>query len=161
MKTLEWTATDKSTWPHGPWQSEPDKRQWTDLQTNYPCLIVRNHFGALCGYVGVTLTHPTYGHCYKDNIITNISVHGGVTYTGPCQKSNAVSNEKLICHIPDADEPDNIWWIGFDCAHYSDFLPNYPSNYMFLPLNHETYRNIDFVTHECESLAKQLKQLEP
>ena len=62
MKTLEYNFVDKSTWGPGPWQDEPDKRQWLDqfirriqLLSNItipsmslPCLIVRHdsvHYG--------------------------------------------------------------------------------------------------------------------
>ena len=51
----EYTTIDKSTWGPGPWQSEPDKLQWVDKETQFDCLIVRNgEIGNLCGYVGTT-----------------------------------------------------------------------------------------------------------
>lgn len=118
---------DKSLWERGPWDAEPDKAQWSDEDTGYPCLILRGPSGALCGYVGVSNDHPAYGlnynGCTQDdfdkewaarmalmrenhtkglhpsewdygnierspivkpwgNFILNISVHGGLTYSG-------------------------------------------------------------------------------
>lgn len=60
MKTLEYRTLDKSEWGAGPWHSEPDKMQWRDEATGLPCLMVRNHGGAWCGYVGVAKGHPFY-----------------------------------------------------------------------------------------------------
>lgn len=61
METREYRTVDKSAWGPGPWQDEPDKRQWQDEATGLPCLIVRNPAGALCGYVGVSKEHPAFG----------------------------------------------------------------------------------------------------
>lgn len=57
---------DKASWGPGPWHDEPDKIQWVDEETGLDCLIVRNHGGALCGYVGVPDGHPAYGVGYSD-----------------------------------------------------------------------------------------------
>jgi hypothetical protein len=64
--TIEYRTTDKTEWGAGPWQDEPDKRQWTDAVTGLPCLIVRGPIGALCGYVGVSSDHPLHGREYDD-----------------------------------------------------------------------------------------------
>lgn len=56
---------DKSQWGDGPWQLEPDRKQWRDEATGLPCLIVRHpSMGQLCGYVGVYPGHPAYGLNY-------------------------------------------------------------------------------------------------
>lgn len=57
MQTREWKTKDKSEWPRGQWDDEPDKMQWLDEATGRPCLIVRNSFGGLCGYMGVDKSH--------------------------------------------------------------------------------------------------------
>ena len=46
METIDYRTVDKTTWGAGPWQDEPDKKQWRD-ETGFPCLIVRNNGGAL------------------------------------------------------------------------------------------------------------------
>jgi len=60
MKTIEYKYIDKSDWAPGEWKNEPDKIQWLDKETKYPCLIVRGSVGALCGYVGINKKHPFY-----------------------------------------------------------------------------------------------------
>ena len=47
-----------------PWLTEPDRLEWT--HEGYPCLAVRNSFGAWCGYVGVPEGHPWYERCEAD-----------------------------------------------------------------------------------------------
>ncbi len=54
---------DKTSWPRGEWDSEPDKVIWYD-ETKFPCLILRGPVGALNGYVGVMPYHPAYGISY-------------------------------------------------------------------------------------------------
>lgn len=69
MQRIEYHTADKSTWGEGPWQDEPDKVQWQDEETGYPCLIVRNpHMGFLCGYVGVPPGHPAHGLSYDGEL---------------------------------------------------------------------------------------------
>jgi hypothetical protein len=38
MDTIEYRTIDKSQWGPGPWQDEPDKKQWQDEATGLPCL---------------------------------------------------------------------------------------------------------------------------
>jgi hypothetical protein len=98
----------------GPWCSEYDKKQWIDPKTGLPCLVVRNDMGALCGYVGVPRGHPWYEKGY-DSIDPYPSVHGGLTYASRCYGK--------ICHEVEPGEPDDVWWLGFDCAHAGDVTP--------------------------------------
>lgn len=100
MKRIEYRTTDKSMWGDGPWQNEPDKIQWQNKDTGYPCLIVRNSdsIGALCGYVGVPKGHPLYGVDYSQCPVncgdtwcehrpeSRFDVHGGLTFAGSCAK---------------------------------------------------------------------------
>ena len=113
METLEYRTQDKSQWGDGDWQQEPDKKQWQDKETGYPCLVVRNRMGALCGYVGVPKGHPHFEHDYEK---PSVEVHGGLTFADTCQPNADESSH--ICHkVGD----DHVWWFGFDCAHYGDF----------------------------------------
>lgn len=147
VKTFTWI--DKSTWGEGDWQNEVDKCQWTDEATGLPCLIVRNHYGALCGYVGVTEGHPFFDISYEQTE-NYLNVHGGITFTGFCQKDNI---EHGICHIPDPGQSDRVFWFGFDCAHYYDLTPA-----ARLPTwGQQTYRDIEYVQDQVRSLALQLK----
>ena len=56
----------------------------------------------------------------------------------------------LICHVPEPGRPANVWWFGFDCAHYRDVTPAYACE--------GQYRDIDYVTREVASLARQLAE---
>ena len=147
MKTLEWNTIDKSGWPRGEWDNEPDKKQWQDQETSLPCLIVRGHLGALCGYVGVSTSHPWYGTAYDDQAST-LDIHGGLTFADQCYETTDES--KHVCHTPGENEPNNVWWFGFDCGHYLDLHPRLPA------LDWGQYRNVAYVESECASLAKQL-----
>lgn len=156
MQTREWTTINKSSWRDGPWKSEPDKMQWTDEATGYPCLIKRSPIGALCGYVGIEETHPAFGQGYDD---VDTDVHGGLTFANRYQEGPIEDQPKLICHIPDAGEPHNIWWLGFDCAHTNDLTPRFlPDEEIFTVRG--IYRDVSFVKNECQRLAKQLKAME-
>ena len=148
MKDMVWHYRDKSKWVKGPWTEEPDKMQFTDVETGYPCLIVRNFSGSLCGYVGVPSEHPDYGHHYND---VDVDVHGDLTFADFCQPGN---KEHGICHIVEPGEDDNVWWLGFDCAHYLDLSPDLPS----ITLLNGEYRTIRYVQAECAKLARQLKE---
>lgn len=149
MKNQEWYDVDKTTWPVGPWQDEPDKIQWTDEATKLPCLIVRNGSGALCGYVGVDETHPYFQVPYDD---ADVAVHGGLTYAGLCQENGKV------CHIVEDGENDKVWWLGFDCAHWNDFSP-VVAQYITWDRNYTQYKDVQYVTNEVTNLAKQLSEV--
>lgn len=140
---------DRRGWRAGPWDSEPDKLQWVDETTGLDCLIVRNHCGALCGYVGIQEGHPWYGKGYED---VTVEAHGGLTYAEKCAGH--------ICHVPEPGRPDNVWWLGFDCIHAGDFAPGLHRNVARRSLGDlggfdGEYRDVVYVRGECESLAKQ------
>lgn len=155
METREYRNIDKSAWGEGPWQSEPDKRQWQDEATGLPCLIVRQpHGGNLCGYVGVPPGSPLHGQDYE---VTNVDVHGGLTFAEGC--GHGEDESRGICHVPGVGEPDAVWWFGFDCAHVWDRRPG-DMRFPDLVLANEVYRTFEYVEHECRRLAEQLAAAE-
>lgn len=211
MQSIEYHTVDKSEWGDGPWQQEPDKKQWQDKATGLPCLIVRGPSGALCGYVGVSRRHPAYGKSYDD---VDVRVHGGLTFANTCAeeptrekweqwraaafarrqeaeqyprgdcarllRDRAVelqdydafvrwSEAAKICHKVEAREDDNVWWLGFDCAHAGDISPAFDHLTKLSQLKTamvtdsrwpaDEYRDMAYVTRECEDLAKQLVEL--
>lgn len=150
---------DRSKWYPGNWDNEPDRREWRDETTGYPCLIRRGSLGAWCGYVAVPPGHPMHGKDYND---CPVEVHGGLTFAEFCSPSE---DETAICHTPEPGEPDNVFWFGFDCAHWRDLAPGQLAfhremNIEALPTLGETYRTLDYVVRETEALAAQLKALE-
>lgn len=147
MNTNEYKI-DKTRFVRGQWDNEPDRAEWKTA-AGLPALIIRNRMGALCGYVAVLPGHPAHGKGYSE-IDGDIDVHGGLTYAEGCSGN--------ICHVPAPGEPDDVWWLGFDCGHAFDYTPALdtqklgPGDYR----RDETYRDIAYVKAECESLARQL-----
>lgn len=174
--TEEYSTVDKSEWGEGLWTSEPDKAVWIDEETGLDCLIVRNRMGALCGYVGVPKGHPAHGAEYDNVRLTDDEypdVHGGLTFSGACQP--VTDHSTGICHIPQEGRPDNVWWLGFDCAHSMDIVPSMVASnrkryeeakaigdaegmrlWSSLTDWDEQYRTVEYVVCEVERLARQL-----
>jgi hypothetical protein len=151
--TIEYhSVVDKADWSRGPWDNEPDKKQWKDDATALPCLIVRGPSGALCGYVGVPTGHPWHGKDY-DNC--DADCHGGLTYAAGC--SHHADPAQGICHIPGANEPDDVWWFGFDCAHSGDLTSMSSPEYIRERYQRrgDVYRDAAYVERECAKLARQ------
>jgi len=138
--------------PEGPWSDEPSKMQWVDRATGMPCLIVRNHLGALCGYAGVAPGHPLHGFNYDD---ADLDVHGGLTYADRCQPTTDEAHG--ICHVPEPGTPHDVWWFGFDCAHSGDAVPGMPN--LSRELDNGEYRDVGYVADQVTSLAAQLHKV--
>lgn len=101
----------KSEWGDGPWQTEPDREEWRH-ESGLPLLVVRGPHGAWCGYVGVPPGHPWHG---REPFDLGVEVHGGLNYAGVCSLN--------VCHHPQPGEPADVWWLGFDCSHAFDMMP--------------------------------------
>lgn len=160
MRTIEYTyrEADKAEWGEGPWHNEPDKIQWQDEATGLPCLVVRNRFGAWCGYAGVEEGHPLFGvpynECESRPELDGIYIHGGLTFSDFCVEDG---KEHGICHLVEPGENDRVWWFGFDCGHSSDLVPrimNFDKKYG-LP-THGTYKTVEFARAETRDLAAAL-----
>jgi len=93
--------------------------------------------GQLNGYVRLPKGHKFYGKGYDD---IPIECHGGLTFTGDL-------------------ENDGDFYIGFDTAHYMDYMPFMQ---MFLKREdrgdnpNEHYKDINYVRNECKSIVDQL-----
>lgn len=174
MEELSFTTVDKSSWPSGPWNEEPDKLQFMTA-AGLPGLIVRGPIGALCGYIGVAEPHPLFGvdyngcpkycggdryalegemQCNDESPESLFTVHGGLTFSDFCQPGE---ERRGICHVPDvsAGEPERVWWFGFDCAHCGDVTPKHDFNFDVFAV----YRDLAYVRREVESLAAQLAKV--
>lgn len=160
---------EREEWAPGPWQDEPDLVEWRDATTGYPCLVVRAmHTGALCGYVGLPPGHPLHGKTYNAPECEALEAHGGLTFADACHEGG------LICHVPQPGEPDDVWWLGFDCAHAYDLTPAIDAvtkraqgqsisdtlNAIEPMWMRTTYKPLAFVQAEVTGLAAQLKALE-
>lgn len=164
-----WTHMDKAGWGDGPWNTEPDKMQWVDPVTDLDCLIVRNHHGSLCGYVGCPPSHPWHGLDSFDDL-WDINVHGGLTFSGACDEDAPEGHG--ICHVPEPGRPGDVWWLGFDCGHAWDVLPGMDAFWRArgeLPLRErhpglfmgETYKSVPYVVEEVLRLALQVRARYP
>ena len=137
-------VADRTGWPAGPWDGEPDDVRWRDEASGLPCIALRHpRRGHWCGYVGIPAGHPSHGKDWSD-VDEHYSVHGGLTYSGACD------SEFGVCHVPEPGETDDFWWFGFDCAHWRDLAPAVGD-----PLDEE-YRSIGYVRRQCSGLAAQL-----
>jgi hypothetical protein len=155
MKEMSWDNINKSGWPDGPWKFEKDKIQFEDEATGLPCLIVRNPGGALCGYVGITEGHPLFGRDYNEPDFPTLDVHGGLTFSDFCADSE--DETRHICHLPEPGEPHRVYWLGFDCNHWDDYMPAYEKLSAILD---GEYRNVAYVQAECAKLAEGLIHLQ-
>lgn len=145
MKTEKFDKSHfRSPMIDGPWNDEPDKANWVDESTGLDCMIVRNPFGALCGYVGVDSSHRFFGEDYDKHY--DLECHGGLTYSEDCQEGG------VVCHVPEPGRPEKIWWFGFDCLHVDDFAPCD----IGMCLNTATYKTFEYVKAQVTSLAGQI-----
>ncbi len=153
-------------WGEGPWNNEEDHAVWIDDATNLDCMINRGPAGALCGYVGVGPDHPLHGKQYCTAETDHLDVHGSLTYSDACQEGGD------ICHVPAEGREHDIWWFGFDCAHFGDVCPRMDADLREMraripempsplgdygPLGQATYKDWAYVVNEVHSLARQLK----
>lgn len=149
---------DRSRWPAGPWNDEPDRADWKDEATGLDCLALRAPTGHWCGYVAVPEGHPLFGRSYGDSYAEgadghygptpgphadDLRVHGGITYGDRCHGA--------ICHVADEGAPP-VWWLGFDCNHYGD---QGPVGFRIGGV----YRDLTYVREQCTALAAQLGAL--
>lgn len=140
---------DKSKWGEGAWSNEPDKITWIDNTTNLPCLILRNNFGAWCGYVGISSGHPCFEVPHsKVRLVTNREL----TFSSFAW----IYDVGGVSHPTEKDE-NTYWWLGFSCSDYEkDLLPKMPSN----PYCNPTYKTVEYVMEEVTKLANQLRVME-
>lgn len=147
---------DRTKWGPGPWENEPDRAEWRTA-AGLPGLAVRGPYGNWCGYAAVAPGHPAHGAAFGK---LDINAHGGLTYGQACQGE--------ICHVPTPGEPDDVWWLGFDCGHAGDVMPGMnalmratgcTASLEFMGEPHAHYRTLEYVRAEVEDLAAQLVAL--
>lgn len=145
-------VVDKSTWGDGAWQTEPDR--WEGRHKGVALLAHRNSPGGnWCGYAAVPPGHPWHGKGYD---AVEADVHGGLTYSDACQGH--------ICHVPRPGEPDDVWWLGFDCHHGGDMAPGMEASMRLCSFGLDfdrmfagnVYRDLAYVQRECRRLARQI-----
>lgn len=144
---------NREDWESGPWDGEPDYKYW--MNHGLDCVIVRNGFGSWCGYVGVGSGHPCYQEYYQDIGNHGIHAHGGITYADS-------SIDDPVRAIPIAGKV--VWWIGFSCNSLRDVSPGFlkfPGLPPMPPIPGQSYKTVQYITDETNSLAEQLRALQP
>ena len=101
------------------------------------------------GYVGLPKWHPWFNIHYND---IYVDVHGGLTFS-EFNKDYPVEN-------------DNLWWLGFDCAHCNDApdineVENPEVRAIHLSFPREgIIRTLEYCIEQCELMSQQLKEVE-
>lgn len=108
---------------------EGNRREF--IYRNYQCLILRTTaLGSLCGYIALPPEHHLFGQ-YYDTIESlynyELPAHGGLTFSG---------------------EFENWYWIGFDCVHAGDLVPNSP-----FYSEDDTYKDMKFVENNLKEIV--------
>lgn len=164
------------------------EKRW--VYRDHECVVVATRMGHRCGYVAVKEGHPFFGISHDQvipwllwNDLRNqqigsrgllpilfsnlrerptapsvfIDVHGGISFSGRAEFSIKESN---------------LWWFGFDCAHFDDsadpeIIPHFYSadqiehlHSMFFLAQNGIIRSLEFCEKECERLSKQLSWFE-
>ena len=149
------TTTTKTKYAvAGPWDDEPDFREWRDAETGLLCRIARDmSMGFLCGYVALPRKHPIahprisrareycMGRQQKGyyRIEERFYPHGGVTWQG-----------KLL-RRPGLKARGPHYWVGFDCGHSYDRAPGSDWRYPRYPYSYRTWA---YVEAEVKRLAR-------
>ena len=157
----------------------------------YRCVVTFGDMGHRCGYVGIPVGHELYKKEFTDYLEINKSeieneeignrgiipivisaldeddrvrmdvyfnVHGGLTYSN---------------NYDDYPVESNLWWFGFDCAHYMDgkdleLMEEYWGDDPLIQrrieiekeyLNDYPIRSKEYVEDECRSLVDQIIRL--
>ena len=127
------------------------------------CVVVLQNMGHRCGYVGVSKEHNLYGQSGDFDVVEMLDVHGGITYTrGGLESEYPVESD--------------LWWFGFDCAHYMDLQdfdaalkvfddPETQRSLLLYKRVCEQYpdrfgvvRTLKYCIDQCKHLAEQLKE---
>lgn len=117
----------------------------------HDCICVFNRMGFRCGYVSTSF------HCHYDDF--DIECHDGLTFSGA---------------LPEAYEPKEAFYIGFDCGHCDDGLDAklayeyglideatkemFEKNFFYL--SDCPVRDVEYVVEQCKKIADQLEELE-
>lgn len=169
------TLHDKTHWLDGPWKEEPDRVQWISDPGPLPCLVVRSDYGHLCGYVGIAAEHPLYGMGYNEFIPEwctcpgnhdglnfdcdstpgeRLPAHHGLTYAGVGDPDETLSH---IVFKMEGGPLRDVWYFGFDCAHYTDLQPEMARMYPGLVSGRgAVYRDLPYVRGIVDDLAREL-----
>lgn len=158
---------NKADWPSGHWQREDDIKAWNDVSTGYACAILRHpSLGHLCGYVQMPASHPLYTKSYnqraqfpkkwldrKLKLAQDIGVISVFCASVNISDDMSEATLDLIFHCHGGLTYGRDGWLGFDCGHAGDLTPC-----MTFFAGEDKYRDMLYVTAQCERLAEQLSE---
>lgn len=116
------------------WLEEPNMAAFE--HAGIQCLILRDKYLWLGGYVGLTEGHPHYGKHFRDVEVNG--VHQGLNFSG---RGDGQRRTK------------GLWWLGFYCDRPGDGVPGR----LDVLRGGEEYRDITYVRREVEKLAEQMR----
>ena len=87
--------------------------------SGYRYAIVIQSLGHLCAYLAVRPGHPWYALDRLDAALSEVRIHGGVTYAA------RTTGEGFP--VPDDERP--AWWVGFDLAREGAYQPRGAGDY--------------------------------
>jgi len=116
-----------------PWLNEPDIENF--VYQGYECLLKRNMLGCWLGYVHI----PASSVWAQQQNFMLLDVHGGITYANL---------------LPDQED---IFVLGFDCAHLGDIMPYAAEQGFFDPhASTSTYKTIDYARDALKHMVDQI-----
>lgn len=124
------------------WETEPNELLFE--YKGLKCMILRVYgLGHLCGYVGINFEDANW-----NTLEDMIDVHGSITFFEPYSNLlGSFSDYFAGCtHV-----------IGFDAGHAGDLSPQF---YQTELSSWSTYRDIEYVKAETESMAEQILKLQ-
>lgn len=129
-----------------PWLSEPDS--WLQLDDDgLVRAAARGGDGAWCGYLGLPLAMAlAYDHA------KGVRVHGGMTYEGTESPGSLTTAVFMALSVSEREMP--VFWIGFDCSHFGDLVPEHGWG------EGGVYRDLEFVRGEIQRMVDQVRGLE-
>lgn len=141
----ESNIVDRTGWPKGPWDNEPDRITWLIEEPDgwsFSCLLLRQETGHLCGYISIPWGHPLNPDAGLPCFDLGLDVHGGITYSERRAPDDPI----------EAEGTDRWHWFGFDCNHLNDYAPGE----LISRDRYKVYRDVDYVQNEVLKLATQL-----
>lgn len=130
------------------WLDEPNEL-FTEV-FGYRIALIRGPLGAWNGYVGVPKGHPLYGAHYSESVrLDTVDVHGGLTYSGLGEDLRGTPQWVA-----------NLWCLGFDCAHWDDFVPFLAATIASEIGKTGTYRDMGYALMQATKLAAQARAIE-
>ena len=164
---------DRSKWPVGPWDQEPED-SWTGEAEGLRLAAIRaGKSGHWCGYVRVEPGSPLHGKeqsweldCPPKWLNREVNVQEDIGWMGALRAAFTEPGKVslgllLFCHggltyAAKGPPGDDGWWFGFDCALAGDAWPR-----RLVELDDPgVYRTLEYVQDQTIRLAKQIRELE-